>query len=115
MEDKQLVPFLNHQKIVMDLCTQLSKDLGVEELNVTVVFPSSNVFEQLFNQIYPYILSFEKSNKAKLNFILNRADISENQLKREIQKNKNTEYPRLLTELIIKRELQKVVIRNSLT
>ncbi len=112
MEKNKLLPFLSNEKILLDLAHQITKDIGVEGFVVLPVQPSAAVFEELFNQLFPLIENLDSENKAKLNFIINRSDISEVQLKKEIQKNKSKSYAQLLTELIIKRELQKVVIRS---
>ena len=112
MEEKKLNLYLSNEKILDELCQQLTKDIGVEGFVVSVIFPSQTVFKQLFQQLFPLIQNLERENNAKLNFILNRTDISENQLKQTIQQIGEKDYAQLLTELIIKRELQKVVIRN---
>ncbi|MES1224450.1 MAG: hypothetical protein ABUT20_53640 [Bacteroidota bacterium] len=112
MEEKKLNLYFTNEKILSDLCQQLTKDIAVEGFEIKTGFPLQQAFEQLFNQLLPLIRKLEKDNKAKLNFILNRADISESQLVQSIQKNKAKPYAELVAELIIKRELQKVVIRN---
>lgn len=112
MEEKNLAPFLMNQKILQDLCLQLTKDLAVDGFEVHIPFPLSAAFEQLYQQLFPLIQSLEKENKAKLNLILYRTDISEAQLHTRIKFEKGKSFAQLLTELIIKRELQKVVIRN---
>lgn len=112
MEEKNLAPYLLNQKILHDLCLQLTKDIALEGFEVQIPFPVSTAFEHLFHQLFPLIQNMEKENKAKLNMILYRTDISEMQLKNRIKREKEKSFAQLLTELIIKRELQKVVIRN---
>ena len=111
MEENKLLPYLHNEKILADLSVQLTKDIALENFAVATVLPSPTAFTQLFNQVLPLIEKLETENKARLNFILNRTDISEAQLRQAIQKNKTLTYAQLVTELIIKRELQKVVIR----
>jgi hypothetical protein len=115
MEEKQLQVYLSNQKILLDLCTQLTKDIGIDGFTIDLPFLTQHAFESIFNQIAPIIEQLEIQNKAKLNFILNRTDISEQQLLKAIRQYPHKRYSNLVSELIIKRELQKVVLRNRLS
>lgn len=112
MDQNALLPYLNSEKIIRDLSGQISKDIGIDNFSIQAVQPSPLAFQELFEQLLPLIQELEVTNKPKLNFILNRTDISENQLIQALKSNANKSYSSVICELIIKRELQKVVIRN---
>ncbi len=112
MDQNELLPYLNSEKIIRDLAGQISKDIGIDNFSIQAVQPSPLAFQELFEQLLPLIQELEITNKPKLNFILNRTDISENQLIQALKSNAKKSYSTVISELIIKRELQKVVIRN---
>ncbi len=71
-----------------------------------------NAYEELFDQIEPYISQLIHSNQQKFMGILYRIDLSDVQVKTAVQENSSEPFSVIVTDLIIKRELQKVVIRN---
>jgi len=91
---------------------QLAKDF--EQSN----FPSSFVeeLEPNYDRIHEKILFEVQRNKTKtdsnLMRLLNRIDISEAQLNRYLNESKNENRYNVIAELIIKRVLQKVVIKQ---
>ena len=112
MNSESITLFLNHEKIVSDLCQQITKDINEDDCVIHLKWSTQSAFADLFQQIFPVIERLEKTNQSKLNFILNRTDISEIQLKQAIKKNKSWNNAQIISDLIIKRELQKVVIRS---
>lgn len=91
---------------------QLTKDF--EQSN----FPSDFVdaLEPDYNAIHEKIAFELQHNEKKTDFnlmqLLYRIDISEAQLKRYLSEYKNESYFNVLAELIIKRVLQKIVIKQ---
>ncbi len=112
MEETDLKAYESNEKILLDLCNQLTKDIAIAGFEINFLYPVHQAFEQLFNQLLPLIVELEVSNKAKLNLILNRCDVSEQQLVKAIQEQRHKTFAVVVTELLIKRELQKVVIRT---
>jgi len=91
---------------------QLVKDF--EQSN----FPSDFVgaLEPAYSSIHERIAKELQRNESKTDFnlmnLLYRIDISEAQLKKYLNKNENENYFNVIAELIIKRVLQKVVIKQ---
>ena len=91
---------------------QLVKDF--EQSN----FPSDFVgaLEPAYSSIHERIAQELQRNESKTDFnlmnLLYRIDISEAQLKKYLNKNENENYFNVIAELIIKRVLQKVVIKQ---
>lgn len=102
---------LANERLLVALCAQITKDFGLENFDLSGILPNETAFNQLYLAIYPVVQNLEKNNRSKLNYIINRVDISEPQISSALQHSQNKEYASHLTELIIKRELQKVVIR----
>ena len=92
--------------------TQLAKDF--EQSNFSAAFVSS--LEPDFARIHAKILfelqSAEKRADSDVMNLLYRVDISEAQLKRYLAESHDTNPLPTIAELIIKRVLQKVVIRQ---
>ena len=92
--------------------TQLAKDF--EQSNFSAAFVSS--LEPDFARIHAKILfelqSAEKRADSDVMNLLYRVDISEAQLKRYLAESQDTSPLPTIAELIIKRVLQKVVIRQ---
>ena len=87
----------------------------MDDFQLDEIAPLPNAFEIIFQKLWPVIEFLEKENPSKLARILNRIDISEKQLNLYIKKNKEQSFAFMLSELIIKRVLQKVVIRQSIS
>ncbi len=71
-----------------------------------------NAYEELFDQIEPHIKKMVDSNRQKFLGILYHIDLSDEQVKKAVESNSTEPFSEIMTDLIIKRELQKVVIRN---
>lgn len=112
----QQLPDIKNQLSSKDLFdafkAQLVKDF--EQSN----FPASFVatLEPDYNSIHEKIAAELQRNENKADFnlmnLLYRIDISEAQLKRYLTESKNDNYFNVIAELIIKRVLQKVVIKQ---
>lgn len=112
METKEIQSFFSSEKIIQDLAAQLTKDFGLEDFIVTAPGSSASTFKEFYFQLFPVVEKLHEHHPQKLNMVINRCDISEKQLNRELKKPSHKSYCASLCELIIKRELQKVVIRN---
>jgi hypothetical protein len=108
-----------------DIKNQLSrKDLfGTFKVQLAKDFEQSNfsadfieALEPNYNGIHEKIVFQLQHNETKtdsdLMRLLNRIDISEAQLKKYLSENKNEDRFNVIAELIIKRVLQKVVIKH---
>jgi hypothetical protein len=112
----QTLPDLTNQLSSKDLFDafkmQLAKDY--EQSN----FPSDfiQMLEPDYNSIHEKIALELQRNEKKTDFnlmqLLYRIDISESQFKKFLLENNNVSYYNVIAELIIKRVLQKVVIKR---
>lgn len=103
---------LNSKTLFEAFKTQLKKDFDQSNF----LFDFAAAFVQDYDVIHERIMKALQHNENRTDFtvmrLLNRIDISEPQLKRYVAENKNEDRLHVLAELIIKRVLQKVVIKK---
>jgi cellulose biosynthesis protein BcsQ len=101
--------YLKMPALLRDLLLQLIKDFQTALLPVTLDPDELYSFEGLCQRIET-AMDEHLQRAGTLKNLLNRVDLSEKQIKKVIPGALNTNL-RMLSELIVKRELQKVVIR----
>ncbi|MFB0924148.1 MAG: hypothetical protein QMB65_02510, partial [Vicingaceae bacterium] len=67
---------------------------------------------ELYNQILPLIDELLNDDYPKLMAMLYRIDLDEEFLNRKLKENSQADTDEVITDLILKRELQKVIIRG---
>ena len=113
MEEKfSIQPYLNDVEILNQTAEQIKKELGFFQLEIILIGNKQNAYEELYWQIFPHIKTLAKDNYQKLLSLLYRIDISETQLKKESNIYSEKTFEEAITDLIIKRCLQKVVLRK---
>ncbi len=88
---------------------QLAKDFEQSSFAVEVIASLEPDYAHIHRKL---VLELERSQKNNMMKLLNRIDISEAQLKKYVNKQKEESRLSVMAELIIKRVLQKVVIRQ---
>lgn len=101
--------YLNMPDMLRDLLLQLTKDFQTAQLPLALESIEYCSFDGMCDSITK-VLEEHVAKGGSLKNVLNRVDLTEKQLKRHIP-NRPTHHLRALSALIIKRELQKVVIR----
>lgn len=112
MNFTDLSPFFNRLDLIKATATQLIKDFDMFGLEITFSGNAYNAYEELFEQVEPQIRKLIDTNRSKFMGILYRIDVSDEQVKKAVRDNSSESFSEIITDLIIKRELQKVVIRN---
>jgi|SRR3954470_3756063 len=105
--------YINRLDLIKDTANQVIKDFDMFGLEIKFSGNAYNAYEELFDQILPHIDKLLSSNQQKFLGILYRIDISEEQIKKAVNNNLSEPFSHIITDLVIKRELQKVVIRNQ--
>lgn len=106
--------YINRLDLIKDTAHQVIKDFDMFGLEIKFSGNAYNAYEELFEQIEPHIKELITSNQSKFMGILYRIDVSEEQLKKAVQEHTAQSFSEIITDLVIKRELQKVVIRSQL-
>ena len=104
--------YLNSLELLNETAQQIIKDFDIEGIEIKFSGNPDNAYDELFGQIEPHILRLLWENTRKLQQLLYRIDIPESKAAKALKGEPGKTPPQLLTELIIKRELQKVVIRR---
>lgn len=107
-----LSKYINRLDLIKDTANQIIKDFDMFGLEIKFSGNAFNAYEELFEQIEPHIDLLITSNQQKFMSILYRIDLSDEQIKKAVNENSSEPFSAIVSDLIIKRELQKVVIRN---
>lgn len=97
------------EEIFRSLVRQINKDLNISIAETG--FGTQNPFQYLYEKVYPIVSELYFHKKPEWMKIVYRVDLYESGLKKIIHGNSNETIVKKLTEFVIKRELQKVVIR----
>ena len=109
----ELQPYYNRQDLLEKVVAQIQKDF--DWFNLEVKFtnnPELSAYQELYEQILPLIEEMLNDDYIKLMSILYRIDIDEDFLNRKLKEVPNADTDEVITDLIIKRELQKVIIKH---
>lgn len=112
MSELQLEQYLNNRRIIDATMRQLEKDFSLDVDSVQLKDYQGNLFEQLFDVVYPIINKLITNNYQQFLNILYRIDVNELKLKQEMAKVDANQYIEVVTRLVLQKELQKVIIRN---
>ncbi|MFN8354374.1 MAG: hypothetical protein U0Y10_08010 [Spirosomataceae bacterium] len=108
LNTESLQNYLNTPELLRDLLEQLVKDFKMANLTLSLDLSMAYSFDQLQAKVEE-TLRQQATTPRSVQAVLYRVDLSEGQLKKRLNSDaKMTQ----LAELIIKRELQKVVIRH---
>lgn len=113
MEAGAPAEILQHERIFNLFREQLKKDFESAGWETNFLDNLSVHLESIKKTICQQLMIMVKCDGAKLSALLYRVDISEQQIKKYSGANPKLNFEDLLTELIIKRILQKVIIKES--
>ena len=99
--------------IIRQVAAQVMKDLEMFGLEIHFTGLQEQAYVELFDQIRPIIDHLQQSDQQKLLGMLYRIDLDEDQVSLVLKQNGTEAFPDALTDLILKRELQKVVLRMT--
>jgi hypothetical protein len=72
----------------------------------------SNNLEHVFQEVLKSVMNIEKKDSASLQNLLYRIDVTELQIKKEAASHPEKNFQQILAELIVKRILQKVILKD---
>lgn len=73
----------------------------------------SNNLEHVFQEVLKSVMIIEKRDSATLQNLLYRIDVTELQIKKEAVNHPEKNFQQILAELIVKRILQKVILKQQ--
>lgn len=112
ISNKELQKSRDDERIVRETAMQVIKDFGLFGMEVN--FPSDIhwAYEQLFEQLHNYVSTMLNENNKKLLSLLYQIDVSEQKILSESKNQADKDLSEIVTELILDRELKKVITRN---
>jgi hypothetical protein len=111
--DRDLAKYINRLEIIKQVAEQVIKDFDMFGLEVKFSGNPYEAYEELFDQLHPHLEKLLVSNQVKFLGILYRIDLSEEQVQKAAKENMSEPFSAVVSDLILKRELQKVVWRNA--
>lgn len=111
LSNKNQLPERNqiNAEMIADTVNQIEKDLGLGNLIVGESDKASTPFDQIFEALLPQVENFLLHSPASLPQHLYQVDLPEKMANRALASDQPAQ---LLTEFIIKRCFQKVVLRR---
>lgn len=105
--------YLNRIDILNDTAEQVMKDFGIVGLEIKFSGNAGNAYAELFSQVLEHIEKLQNENFRNFYNLMYRIDISEGQIKKAVGESKDKSFSQVVTDLILKRELVKVITRRS--
>jgi hypothetical protein len=104
--------YFTDKNLLEQVVEQLKKDFNWYNIAITFTGKYTTPYQELFEQIYPHIDNMMVEEYEKLLNIMYRIDLDEHKITAYLKQNPMADTSEVITDLILKRELQKVVIRN---
>jgi hypothetical protein len=92
--------------------TQLHRDFELSGFSDIAPQLNSNNLEHIFQEVLKSVMIIEKDSSSIQN-LLYRIDVTELQIKKEAASHPEKNFQQILAELIIKRILQKVILKEQ--
>ena len=108
----ELSPYYNRIDLLEQVVEQVKKDFNWFRFEITFKGKEESPYQELYNQILPLIDELLNDDYPKLMAMLYRIDLDEDFLNRKLKEAEQADTGEVITDLIIKRELQKVIIRD---
>lgn len=109
----ELQEYYNRQDLLEKVVEQIQKDFNWFSLKIKFSNnPELSAYQELYQEILPLIDEMLNDDYIKLMSMLYRIDIDEDFLNRKLKETPNADTDEVITDLIIKRELQKVIIKQ---
>ncbi|MDB4533651.1 hypothetical protein N9242_02185 [Vicingaceae bacterium] len=108
----ELSAYYSRTDLLDKVVEQLKKDFNWFSFEITFKGDQESPYQELYNQILPLIDELLNDDYPKLMAILYRIDLDEEFLNRKLKENSHADTDEVITDLILKRELQKVIIRD---
>ncbi|ASB49510.1 hypothetical protein [Alkalitalea saponilacus] len=98
--------------LIRETAAQIIKDFGEFNLDISFSGNTGNFYLELSQQMVGHVSDMLANNHSRFLGLMYRIDIDNNQIRQYEMDMPNNTYPEIITELIIHRELKKVLIRE---
>ena len=105
-------PYRNREEIIRQVAVQIEKDFAQFGLEVQFSGDFDYAYEELYSQLKEHLIWLLDRDYHRLVLLLYQIDLSEKQIIKAESDYPNVPKSDLLAEMVILRELKKVLIRN---
>jgi hypothetical protein len=99
-------------ELIIETARQIQKDFSEFGLNITFSGNATSFYDELFSQMKDHVENLITESMGRFMHFLYRIDISEKQIALYENEMQEAGYAEVITELIIHRELKKVITRD---
>jgi hypothetical protein len=107
-----ITPYFNKAEYLQATAEQIHRDFELQGIEIKFSGNAENAYNELLYQIVPHIARLIESNYKKLLDLLYRIDVNESKVSAIVSDSSVESLAEAISDLIIKRELQKIVIRK---
>ena len=108
----ELSPYYNRTDLLEKVVDQIKKDFNWFSFEIIFKGTEESPYQELYDQILPLVDELLNDDYPKLMAMLYRIDLEESFLNKKLKESEQADTDEVITDLIIKRELQKVIIRE---
>jgi hypothetical protein len=108
---QSLQRYHSDREIIQMTADQLIKDMGEFSIQITFKGKKETPYKELYDQVEPVIQKLERKEPERLRALLYRIDISEKKIIAALSDSSEIDLSAFITDLILQRELQKVLTR----
>ena len=112
LKNLSIEPYRDRAEIIRQVAAQIEKDFDQFGMDVKFSGEINDAYTELFSQLREHLIHLLDRDYHRLVLLLYQIDVSEKQIRDTELKYPDVPKSDLLTELIILRELKKVLIRN---
>lgn len=112
MEQFDIELYKNKSEIISQTVKQVQKDFGMFGFEITFSGNAGLAYEEMFRQLSVHLTQLIENDYHKLASLLYHIDLGEDKIARASQQHPEWGIADIITELVIHRELKKVLMRN---
>jgi hypothetical protein len=112
LSKNDIVSASKRDAIIIETANQVIKDFGEFGLEITFSGNAGCFYQELYNQMWQHIQELMTESTTRFQALLYRIDVSQREIDHYHRQAPNANYTNILTELIIHREIKKVLIRD---
>lgn len=112
LDKKSLEEYYNQEEIIRDTALQVQKDFGTYGYEIKMPRQIQWIYKELFDQLVPTFNDLLVNHNRQLLAMLYTIDVSEIQIRREASLNPTVPLAEIMTEMVLERELKKVITRH---
>jgi len=112
LESFNIELYKNKTEIIRQTVEQVKKDFTMFGMDVEFTGNTGMAYDEMFMQLSAYVSHMLEIDPHRLSSLLYQVDLGENKIMESSTLHPDWSLPEVITELIIHRELKKVLIRN---